>query len=333
MALEFLELRSHDPDPGIPCDRGVSLVPAADRLLQAPDLHVLATSRGSLVARCSCWWRDTPCLDTQRSGVIGHYAAADADAGARLLSRACDRLAATGCAIAIGPMDGTTWRRYRFVVERGPEPMFFLEPDNPDDWPQHWSSARFSSLATYSSAANDDLEVEDPRTAEALSRLTHSGIVIRTFDPGRADAELRGIFGSSIAAFSHNFLYTPISEAEFLAQNNAVLPFVRPELILLAEKDGALVSFVFALPDALQARRGATVDTVILKTIAVHPSWLGMGLGSVLTDLVHRSARQLGFRRVIHALMHETSLSGKLSGRYARTIRRYALFSRALGSR
>ena len=106
-----------------------------------------------------------------------------------------------------------------------------------------------------------------------------AGIAIRTFDPGRADAELRRIFALSLAAFSRNFLYTPISEAEFLAQNNAVLPFVRPELVLLAEKDGALAGFMFALPDVLQARRGEAVDTVILKTIAVHPSWLGHGPG------------------------------------------------------
>jgi GNAT superfamily N-acetyltransferase len=330
MALEILELRPFDPAPSIPCDRGVSLVPVADRELHAPDLHLLATSRGSLVARCSCWWRDTPSLDGQRSGAIGHYGATDSDAGTRLLTRACDVLAAAGCTTAIGPLDGTTWRRYRFIVERGPEPVFFLEPDNPDDWPQHWSSAGFSSAATYTSAANDDLAAKDPRTAEALNRLAGRGIVIRTFDPGRADVELRRMFALSLVSFSGNFLYTPISEAEFLAQNNAVLPFVRSELVLLAEHDGALAGFMFALPDVLQARRGEAVTTVILKTIAVHPSMAGMGLGGVLMDLVQRSALELGFERAIHALMHETNVSRKISGRYARPIRRYALFSRAL---
>ena len=90
-----------------------------------------------------------------------------------MLSRACAALEAAGCATAIGPMDGTTWRRYRFMVDRGPEPAFFLEPDNPDDWPQHWRSAGFSILATYTSAANEDLAVEDPRTGrrtEAVER-------------------------------------------------------------------------------------------------------------------------------------------------------------------
>lgn len=307
-------------------------MPATDRQRHAPDRHLLAVDRGSLVARASCWWRDAPSVERSRAGIIGHYAAMDADSGALILSRSCQALEAARCTTAIGPMDGTTWRRYRFIVERGTDPAFFLEPDNPDDWPQHWHSAGFSVLATYTSAANENLAGEDPRTADALTRLKDDGIVIRTYDPGRPDADLRSIFALSLVGFSHNFLYTPISEAEFLAQNTAVLPFVRPELILLAEKDGALVGFMFALPDVLQARRGTAIDTVILKTIAVHPSLSGMGLGGVLMDLVQRSARQLGFRRAIHALIHETNVSRKISDRYARTIRRYALFSRALGS-
>ena len=304
-----------------------------DRHAHTPDLSILATERGSLVARCSCWWTDTAALDGQRVGVIGHYAAADPASGAAVLSRACDTLAAAGCALAVGPMDGNTWRRYRFVTERGTEPAFFLEPDNPDEWPSHWTGAGFSTLASYSSALNDDLAFEDPRTSAALARLTESGVAIRTFDPSRADAELRRMFALSTVAFGSNFLYTPLSETEFLAQNRAVLPFVRPELVLLAEKDGSLAGFMFALPDARQAQRGGTVDTVVLKTIAVDPAVWGMGLGGALMDLVQRSARTMGFRRAIHALMHDANASRRISGRYGRTIRRYALFARRLGAR
>jgi GNAT superfamily N-acetyltransferase len=331
MDFEFLELPAHEPDPPIRCDRGVSLMPAADRQLHAPDLCLYAISGGALTGRCSCWWRGTPSLG-RFSGVIGHYAALNTDVGVRLLLRACAVLREAGCVIAIGPMDGSTWRRYRFIVERGPEPVFFLEPDNSDEWPEHWSAAGFSCLASYSSAANEDLTVEDLRTGDALKRLTASGIVIRTFDPGRPDDELRRIFVLSRAAFARNFLYTPISEADFFLQNNALLPFLRPELILLAEHEGILAGLMFALPDMLQSRREGSVDTIILKTLAVHPSWAGKGLGGVLMDLAQRSARQLGFRRAIHALIHETNVSGKISGHYARTIRRYALFSRDIES-
>lgn len=264
------------------------------------------------------------------TGVIGHYAAADAEAGRTLLHRACELIAAAGAPVAIGPMDGNTWRRYRFIVERGDEPVFLLEPDNPDEWPAHWTNAGFSPLASYTSAINEDLAVEDPRTDERLARLEGQGVRIRTIDAARIDLELPRIHALSLRAFANNFLYTPLGELEFAAQYHAVLPLVRPELVLLAERGDDLIGFMFAIPDALQARRGRAVDTVILKTIAVDPSTVGSGLGSAMLDLAQRAARRLGFTRAIHALIHETNASKRISDRYARTVRRYALYSRAL---
>jgi GNAT superfamily N-acetyltransferase len=332
MADTVIELSSRDPDPAVACDRGVLPVPAADRQAHLPDCTLLLTDGESLVARCSCWWSATAEHEGRRIGVIGHYAAADGPSGAALLSSACRLLASKGCATAVGPMDGNTWRRYRFIVERGDEPTFFLEPDNPDGWPAHWTHAGFVPLATYTSAINDDLSREDPRTGPARARLAEAGIRIRAFERSQAGVELRRIFALSLAAFSRNFLYTPISEAEFLAQYDALLPHVRPELVLLAEQEDALVGFLLAVPDVLRARRTGNADTVILKTLAVDPSIGGMGLGGALLDLAQRSGRELGFRRAIHALMHETNVSRRISSHFARTFRRYALFSRPLSA-
>jgi GNAT superfamily N-acetyltransferase len=331
VSRELVTLAGQGPGPAVACDRGVELVAEAERRLHAPDRMLLLVDRGSLVARCSCWWTETVRPEDRPIGVIGHYAAADAGASQALLSSACELLSANGAVTAVGPMDGTTWRRYRFVVDRGAEPPFFLEPDHPDDWPGRWSAAGFAPLAAYTSAMNGDLHVEDPRMPPALDRLRAAGVGIRPLDTSRIDEELRRIFTLSLSAFSRNFLYTPIGEAEFLAQYQAVLPYVRPELVLLAEKDGALVGFMFALPDLLQARRGGAIDTIIIKTLAVDPSVGGMGLGGALTDLAQRKAHELGFRRAIHALMLETNVSQKISHRSARTIRRYALFSKRLG--
>jgi ribosomal protein S18 acetylase RimI-like enzyme len=328
--IEFIELSSLDPEPAVACDRGVSLIPTSDRQHHAPDRSLLLIDRGSLVARCSCWWHDTAVYSGRPLGVIGHYADAATDHAAALLARACDILAANGCATAVGPMDGTTWRRYRFIVDRGAEPTFILEPDNPDDWPEHWTRAGFAPLAAYTSAINDDLGYENPRTNATRARLADAGIKIRPFDMSRADAELRRIFALSLRAFSRNFLYTPIGEEEFLTQNNAVLPYVQPELVLLAETQDALVGFAFALPDILQARRGIPIDTVVMKTLAVDPSAGGVGLGSALLDEAQQVARRRGYQRVIHALIHESNVSRKISDRYARSIRRYALYARAL---
>jgi GNAT superfamily N-acetyltransferase len=284
----------------------------------------VADAGGELVARCSLWWSDVPPLFGQRVGAIGHYAARRPEAVGPLLGHACERLAAHGCSLAVGPMDGNTWRRYRLLTERGTEPPFLLEPDNPDDWPAHFTGHGFAPLAEYYSAVNDDLS----RTI--IQSTAPMGVTVRNLDLDRFEDELRAIHALSLASFTDNFLYTPIGEEEFVAQYLPVRPHVRPELVLLAERAGELVGFLFAVPDLLQARRGKPVDTVIFKTMAVHPGLRGLGLGSHLMAQAHDAARRLGFRRAIHALMHADNRSRRISDHTARTIRRYTLFARPL---
>ncbi len=298
----------------------------------APDATwVLAGTGGRAEARCSLWWRETPTLPGQKPGLIGHYAARDAPGGRRLLTHACAELAARGCTLAIGPMDGSTWRRYRLLVDRGPEPSFLLEPDNPDGWPDHFRGAGFDVLATYFSAVAEDLAFEDPREVAAAARLTRRGLQVRALDPSRMEDELRRLYALSVASFAENFLYTPIGEEEFLALYRPLLPHIPPDLVLLAEQGAAPVGFVFGYPDASRAAAGGTLDTAVLKTLARIPGRAWAGLGTLLLAEFNRRARALGFRRVIHALMHESNASRNLSARWrARPIRRYALFARAL---
>ena len=303
----------------------------ADLARHAADCHWrLMGDHGETAGRCSLWWRNTPSLPGHRLGLIGHYAAIDGVAARRLLQHGCAELAARGCTLAVGPMDGSTWRRYRLIVERGSEPVFFLEPDNPDDWPEHFRDSGFAPLAHYSSAINIDLSRFDPRLPEIAERLAAQGVRLRAFDPGAFEDELRGIYAVSGFGFRNNFLYAPLAEAEFIAQYRALRPHVRADLVFIAEHRGEPIGFIFAIPDLLQARRGQPIDTVIIKTVAVLPEHAGAGLGGLLVARVQEIARDLGYTRVIHALMHEVSHSGKISRHYARTMRRYALFARTL---
>ena len=309
-----------------------------------PDLDLIVKDdAGAIRARCSCWWSSGHTLDaghgSERVGVIGHYSAETADAGTRLLIDACAQLEAHGCTIAVGPMDGNTWRSYRLVIERGSEPPFFLEPDTPDAWVSHFTAAGFDTIATYSSALARDLTQRDPRLDALAERLAARNIVIRPLDLAHAEDDLRRVFALSLIAFKENFLYTPLDEAEFMEQNRRLLPFVRPELVLLAEHhDEAhrgeghheLVAFLFAVPDVLQQKRGQTPDTIIIKTVAVKPGLGHAGLGSLLVAEAQRRAAALGYTRAVHALMHESNVSRNISRRYAETIRRYALFAKRL---
>ena len=301
----------------------------ADFVSQHADVHLCAgTSDGSAAARCSLWWTQVPQYKEHRVGVVGHYASANDDAAAALLAAAEERLRDTGCTIAIGPMNGHTWRSYRFVVDGGERAPFFMEPANPKEWPAQFEKAGFSTLASYFSSLNTDLSRPDPRLEAIEKSVTDAGVSIRS---AKADlrAELKDIYAVSQISFQHNFLYTQIPESEFVAMYEPVLPVARPELVLLAERAGRCVGYIFAIPDLAQRARGAEIDTFIIKTVAVLPQEV-RGLGTLLVARAQQAGHQRGYRDCIHALMFEDNISRKISSHFASVMRKYALFAKSL---
>jgi pyruvate,water dikinase len=151
-------------------------------------------------------------------------------------------------------------------------------------------------------------------------------------------AEPRDIFylevEEALGFVDRNFLYTPIAEAEFIGQYRAMQPYLRPQLVLMAEREGRPVGFLFALPDWAQAQRGQSIDTIVIKTVAVLPLAVNgrelAGLGNALVARCHADAAASGYSRAIHALMHDANNSRNLSSRYAQPMRRYVLLAKQL---
>jgi GNAT superfamily N-acetyltransferase len=238
-----------------------------------------------------------------------------------------------GCAWAIGPVDGSTFGNYRFVTARrvnGIEyPRFFLEPDNPDAWPGHFVQAGFTPLASYHSALGD-LAATDPVLPILQQRAQRAGASLRMIDLSQFEAELRRVFPVVTGSFQRNFLYAPTGEEEFMRQYLPVQAYLQPQLGWVAEKAGRAVGFLFALPNLAQSQRGEAVDTVIIKTVGVLPDAGVLGLGNLLVAECQTAAYALGYRRAIHAVMHDANISSKISRRYARIMRRYTLYARPL---
>jgi hypothetical protein len=281
-------------------------------------------------ARCSIWWHGTPPFPGHRVGLIGHYAALDAEAGQNLLTHASRELARRGATLAVGPMDGSTWRQYRLVAERGTEPAFFLEPDHPAEWLEHWSAAGFRPVAHYHSRLVSNLSFEDPRGPEASQRLSALDVRLRPLALQNLELELKRLYPVIVSSFRSSPFFSPISEEAFVGQYLALRSHLRPELITLAEHEDQLVGVLFAVPDLLQSVRGQEIDTIIIKTLAISPLRAYAGLGSYLASETHRQSRKLGYQRVIHALMHDSSKSQSISARYGQIMRRYALLAKAL---
>ena len=287
----------------------IELCPPPDELAaDQPDAHMILGD-----ARCSLWWHRTPEHAGRRVGAIGHFSARGAESGAELLQAACKRLASEGCRLAIGPMDGNTWRRYRLVIEGSDEPPFFLEPANPAHWPTCFSRAGFSVAATYCSSMQEDLGFHDDRLTALARRAAEAGIRIRALERCSAERDLCDIHAVALCAFRDSFLFSPIDKTQFLAQYSRLLRCVRPELVLIAE-----------------AGRGAAPSTAILKTIAARPGRAYAGIARLLVARGAQAAAELGYRRAVHALMHEANSSLSWSARHGRVFRRYALFGRTL---
>jgi GNAT superfamily N-acetyltransferase len=302
----------------------------ADFDAQYADVHLCAVSEGGGVqARCSLWWNHVPAYEQHRLGVIGHYSAAGDEAATAVLAAAQERLRLAGCTLAVGPMNGSTWRSYRFVTERGEQPPFFLEPMNPPEWPLQFEREGFLSLASYFSALNSDLSRPDPRIPAIEKRMADAGVAIRS-----ASADLRRemekIYGVSQVSFRQNFLYTEIPEAEFVAMYQPLFSLVRPELVLIAERASECVGYLFAIPDLAQKARDLDVDTFIIKTVSILPRPEIRGLGTLLVARAQQLGHEMGFRHCIHALMFEDNISLNISRHYAAIMRKYTLYSKAL---
>jgi GNAT superfamily N-acetyltransferase len=296
-----------------------------------PDASWMLTGAADEVARCSLWWEHAPGWPGERIGLIGHFAAGNPESGKQMLAHACRELAAHGCTVAIGPMDGSTFGRYRLVTDQGTEPQFFLEPENPASYLEHFTGAGFAPIARYCSALQSELGIRRLRLTEIARRLAGRRVRVRLLDATRFEDELRRLYPVVTMAFAGSFLYRPIDEGDFVAAYGQLRPHVLPELVLIAERDERAVGLLLVLPDWLRAQRGEPLDTVIVKTLAVLPELAGSGLAGLLLARGEEVARERGFTRVIHALMHERNASLRMSARYGgQIIRRYALFGRPL---
>lgn len=294
------------------------------------DARIIVTNRDSaIIAHAAVWWKESPEMEGHDLGAIGGFSADDEKSAKILLDASCDFLKQQGCTIAVGPMNGNTWRKYRFVVESDDHPPFLMEPEQPADYPLWWHASGFHELARYSSSL---MPLPAPRsTSDAVGeRLIKNGIHIRSLNPEQYESELKAIYEISIKSFSANFLYTPLEEQAFIGSYLKVREFIDPRFVLIAERDGVPCGFVFGIPD-LNAIQAGRKPALIVKTLAVDPQSRCGGLGGLLVDEIQQAATDAGYTQSIHALQYEKNTSLKITQRNAgRKFRQYALFQKIL---
>ncbi|WP_017305800.1 GNAT family N-acetyltransferase [Spirulina subsalsa] len=327
--MEFVAITTEEQFTRAQQDYGESFpLPPQQWQQEKPDLHSLVVEGGDCGGCYSLWWRETPNYQGQKVGFIGHLKVDSRELIPELLARGCQQLRDMGCFWAIAPVDGNTGYSYRIICSSPSDSLFFSEPNLDYFSPEIFVQGGFIPIAFYQSHLCTNLEQIDPRLVKIRHHLRAQNITIR---PAKLEIEeLQALYPLVRQAFRHNFLYSPLSQGDFIQHYAPLFPLLRPELILIAEQDKKPIGFLLAFPDFNQRQRGETIEQVILKTVAVLPKRDYAGLGNVLVKQCHAIAAKLGYRQVIHALMHEQNPSLNLSLRYAQPFRRYALYGKFL---
>lgn len=301
-----------------------------DLALRYPQPDAWCALRMANVGRCALWWHSVPKLAGEKLGVIGAFSCQDALAGTVLLRQALRMLHAQGCSIAIGPMNRDTWHDYRFACGPVSEPRFFTEPARDAAGLAAFRNAGFGVCLESVSTISDDLAALDMQCAGLEARFARQGIWLRPLDWRRIASDLAGIHKVACQGFASNPFYTPITAQDFLAEKRSLAEKIDPRHVLIAARGPHIVGFAFIAPDYLELQRKQHSETAIFKTLCILPGKKYRGLGRLLWAHAYDTARDLGYRRAIHALMHNPSRSLEMIAQQSRLLRRYQLFSRRL---
>lgn len=279
--------------------------------------------------------------DGRPLGLIGLWECADDDAAARgLLEAAIEWLRAQGAVAALGPLDFSTWYRYRFVSEGLEQGPFLLDLHHHPWYPAQWRAGGFAPAREYATLLCPHTPVK--LLSRAYERALAAGVRFEPLESAAVSDRLPLLFDLSRRIFAGKTAYSEIDAVEFQALYAGSDALLVPGLSWLAfAPGGQAIGFLFAYPDLLEPLRrrdpAAKVETTVLKTIAADPDAFA-GLGWALCHLHIERARSLGFKRGLYALMEKFEELGRFMGHGKRMLdgetggvwKRYTLYQRAL---
>ena len=184
------------------------------------------------------------------TGHWGMFEAEDADAAAALISQAEGWLRAKGMTHAIGPMSLSVWDEPGLLVsghDHPPTVMMGHHLPQYQGWVEAAGYAGIKDLYTYEL----DITADFP---PLVQRIVSSGernnrITVRKVDKSKFAEEATLILNILNDAWSDNWGYVPLTDAEIAYAGKKLKPIVFEDLIMVAEVEGEPVAFMMTLPD------------------------------------------------------------------------------------
>lgn len=290
----------------------------------------------------------------ERTGFFGFFEADDDEQVARaLLEAAATWLRARGMERLRGPMNFSTNEEHAspgVLIEGFDTPPVILMSHNPPYYGRLLESAgleKAKDLLAYW------LEGVTPpeRLVRGVERLAQrAGVGVRSLDMRRFEEEVATIKAVYNSAWSRNWGFVPMTDAEFDYMAKELKPIVDPHLCLIAEADGQAVGFSLALPDLNRAlrklprgrllpfgifrllRERRRIPALRVITLGFRPGYQHQGLGALLYLRTWQVGVARGYDRAEASWILEDNhdMRRALENMGARAYKRYRVYERSL---
>lgn len=211
----------------------------------------LAERGGRIVGRISAQVDDLVQVHMEPNlGQWGLFEALDGETAASLIAHAEQWLREQGMTKALGPISISIWDEPGLLIDGFDQPpMVMMGHHRPAyrAWIEAAGYTKAKDLYTYELDIRVDM-------VPLIDRLIKAGeknprIRIREVDKSKFDSEAAIILGLLNDAWSENWGYVPLTEAEIAYAGKKLKPIIYEDLVRIAEVDGEPAAFMITIPD------------------------------------------------------------------------------------
>ena len=211
----------------------------------------LAERDGAVVGRISAQVDDLVQVHMQPgTGQWGMFEALDGETAAALIATAEQWLRDQGMTSALGPISISIWDEPGLLIDGFDQsPMVMMGHHRPEyrAWIEAAGYAKAKDLYTYELDIRIDM-------IPVVDRLIKAGeknprICVRHVDKSRFAEEAAIILNLLNDAWSDNWGFVPLTEAEIAYAGKKLKPIIYEDLVRIAEYDGRPVAFMITIPD------------------------------------------------------------------------------------
>lgn len=214
--------------------------------------YFLAVRDGEVVGRIAAILNNNHnAYHNEKTGFFGFFECIDdTEIAAALLQTAEQWVRARSQERIRGPMNFSTNDTCGLLIEGFDTPPFILMPHNPPYYKDLLEQAGYEKVQDLLAYRMYKEQGMNPRIRKiAQLAREHEGVTVRTLNMKRFDEELERVKRIYNDAWSRNWGFVPLTDAEINHLAKELKPVIDPDLVLFAEIDGEAVAFSLALPD------------------------------------------------------------------------------------